>query len=326
VPQLADRLDAGQSLALRPRLTIPTFFIVGAPRCGTTSLYAYLTAHPRVFMSTPKEPHHFGSDLQLRWRPFADRARYLELFARAREGQFAGEASVQYLYSQTAPREIQEMSPSAKIIIMLRDPVEMVRSLHAHNLLLLYEDLTNLEEAIAAEPDRRLGRRIPAACIPPLTLQYTTLGRYTEHVVRYREAFGPDRVRCILFEDLKEDPPRVYAETLAFLGLEPGGSPDFKAHNPRLRWRSQRAARAMMAPYRYGMRVGFDLPTKALRSSVLLAPALLFALPVKAMVTTAAAPPLPPELASALRGRFKDDVERLAGVLGRSLAAWLRPE
>jgi hypothetical protein len=50
-------------------MAIPTFFIVGAPRCGTSSLYTYLTAHQRVFMSTPKEPHHFGSDLQFRWRP-----------------------------------------------------------------------------------------------------------------------------------------------------------------------------------------------------------------------------------------------------------------
>src|SRR5437667_3513745 len=100
-------------------LTIPTVFIVGAPRCGTTSLAAYLASHPQVFMSKAKEPHHFGSDLDVRWRPYADRRRYLQLFERARDGQQAGEASVFYLYSKTAAREIRQLSPSATIIIML---------------------------------------------------------------------------------------------------------------------------------------------------------------------------------------------------------------
>lgn len=307
-------------------MAIPTFFIVGAPRCGTSSLYTYLTAHPRVFMSTPKEPHHFGSDLQFRWRPYADRARYLALFAGARADQIAGEASVLYLYSKSAPREIQELSPSAKIIIMLRDPLEMVSSLHAHNLILLYEDLADIEQAIAAEDDRRLGRRMPLSCIPELSLQYTTLGKYAEHVQRYQETFGPDRVKCILFEELKGEPQRVYAETLAFLGLEPVGPPDFTAHNPRLRWRSQRVAWAMLAPYRYGQRLGFRLPTNLLRTSVLFPLALFFLLAAKLLVTPAASPPLPPGLRNALREVFKQDVERLARVLGRSLSAWLRPD
>jgi hypothetical protein len=311
-------------------MVIPSFFIVGAPRCGTSSLCTYLTSHPQVFISTVKEPHHFGADLELRWRPYADRARYLELFARARADQVAGEASVLYLYSKTAPREIQELSLSAKIIIMLRNPLEMVSSLHAHNLILLYEDLADLEEAIAAEMDRRQGRRIPSSCIPSLTLQYTTLGRYAEHVRRYRDTFGPDRVKCVLFEDLRAEPERVYAETLAFLGLEPAGSPDFKAYNTRLRWRSQRMAWTLLAPYRYslplGFRLGYTLPTKLLRNSVLFTVALLFALPAKAMVTPVASPPLPPGLKSALRAEFKEDVEQLAEVLGRDLSAWLRPD
>src|SRR6266571_3292554 len=223
-------------------MVIPNLFIVGAPRCGTSSMHIYLSHHRQVFMSKAKEPHHFGSDLEMRWRPFADRARYLELFQGARDGQIAGESSVLYLYSKNAPRDIQALSPSAKIIIMLRDPVEMVPSLHTHNLFLLYEDLTDLKEALAAEDDRRAARRIPSTCLLPLSLQYTTLGRYAEHVRRYREAFGPDRVKCILVQDLKSDPERVYAETLAFLGLEPATGPAFNAHNQQQRWRSRRVA------------------------------------------------------------------------------------
>ena len=91
-----------------------------------TSLTAYLDTHPRLFWSKPKEPHHFCTDLDIRLRPYADRRKYLELFHRAGENQQAGEASVMYLYSKAAPLGIRELSPSAKIIIMLRDPVEMV--------------------------------------------------------------------------------------------------------------------------------------------------------------------------------------------------------
>src|SRR5438045_3951708 len=84
----------------------------------------------------------------------------------------AGAGSVLYLYSQTAPREIQELSPSARVIIMLRNPVEMVPSLHAHNLLIGHEDLFDLDEALAAEPEREQGRRIASSCLVPAALRY----------------------------------------------------------------------------------------------------------------------------------------------------------
>src|SRR2546429_216975 len=113
---------------------IPTFFIVGAPRCGTSSLASYLDAHPRIFMSKPKEPHHFGRDLEIRVRPYASRESYLRLFEGV-DADHAGDASVLYLYSSTAPDEILALNPDARIIIMLRDPLEMIPSLHTRNLL-----------------------------------------------------------------------------------------------------------------------------------------------------------------------------------------------
>jgi hypothetical protein len=146
---------------------IPTFFIVGAPSCGTSSLGRYLDAHPRIFISKPKEPHHFGVDLELRPRPYAEREAYLKLFEGAGDVQHAGDGSVLYLYSRTAPAEILELNPAAKVIIMLRDLLEMVPSLHAHNLVLNYEDILDLAQALEAQADRRAGRRIPSTCVPP---------------------------------------------------------------------------------------------------------------------------------------------------------------
>ena len=304
---------------------VPTFFIVGAPRCGTSSLYAYLSAHPDVFVCRPKEPHHLGSDLDLRPRPFADRAAYLRLFDGGGRARQLGEGSVLYLYSKAAPGEIRALSPDAKVIVLLRDPVEMVCSLHAHNLLLNHEDLPDLEQALAAEGDRREGRRIPPTCAAPLALQYRALGRFAEHVSRYRESLGPERVRCILYDDLAAEPERVYRETIAFLGLEPGGRPEFKAINPRSRWRSPRAGRLLIRGLRRGSLVAQKLPTRALRTSALAVVGLLSIVPMRLNLAPARPSAPAPELRAGLRDAFRDDVGHLAEILGRDLSSWLAP-
>jgi hypothetical protein len=304
-------------------VVIPSVFIVGAPRCGTTSLANYLRAHPRLFLSEPKEPHHFGSDLDIRLRPYADRQRYLELFEGAGPDRQAGEASVLYLYSQTAPREIQELSPSARVIILLRDPVEMVPSLHTHNLFVGHEDLIDLEEALAAEPERREGRRLSSSCLVPAALQYSRLGRYAEHVRRYLDVFGSERVKCILFEDLKTDPERIYRETLAFLGLEAAEMPDFKAHNERHRWRSPRLGRAMVTTFSSIQRPCVRLPWKRVRKPLLATLGIVFYGAARLNMTKAGSSPISDDLQERLRQMFRDDVAELAGVVGRDLSSWL---
>lgn len=307
-------------------MVIPTVFIVGAPRCGTTSLAAYLDSHPRIFLSKPKEPHHFCSDLDIRLRPYGDRGRYLELFHRAGASQLAGEASVMYLYSKVAPHAIREMSPSAKIIIMLRDPVEMVRSLHTHNMLLGNEDLPDFQEALAAEADRRQGRRISWTCFGPAGLQYRALGKYTAYVRRYQEVFGRDGVKCILFDDFKKDPEKTYRETLAFLGLEADRLPEFKVLNEQHRWRSPRLGRAMMAMFGVACTLCSYLPTRILRRAVVATVAIAFFLSIKPNLAKARRPAIAPEVQDALRQEFREDVEQLADLIGRDLSSWLQPE
>jgi hypothetical protein len=302
---------------------VPTFFIVGAPRCGTSSLYVYLSAHPDVFVCQPKEPHHLGSDLDLRPRPVPDRETYLRLFDGGSRARQIGEASVLYLYSRAAPAEIRALSPDARAIVLLRDPVETVCSNHAHNLVLGHEDMHDLQAALAAEDDRRAGRRVPPTCGAPLLLQYRDLARFAEPVCRYRQAFGPDRVRCILFDDLKSDPERVYRETVAFLGLDPGGRPEFKAYNPRYRWRSPRAGRLLVSGLRRASLAAGKLPTGALRKAAQATLLLLSAVPARVNLARARPPAATPELLSALRREFRDDVGRLGEVIGRDLSSWV---
>src|SRR5215471_2980035 len=98
----------------------PDFFIVGAPKCGTTAIFDYLAQHPEVFLA-PKELHFFGSDLNYPTRK-VNEVEYLKWFESAKEERRVGEASVWYFYSQLAPQEIKQFSPDARIIISLRNP------------------------------------------------------------------------------------------------------------------------------------------------------------------------------------------------------------
>ena len=177
----------------------PDFLIVGAPRCGTTFMYRYLNEHPQIYMSPTKEPQHFATDLDsgsyLDSVSFLrDRDAYKALFAGARADQLAGEASTWHLYSQEAAANIKVANPDARIIIMLRDPVEMLYSLHGRRLYGGSEDLRSFADALDAEADRRQGRRIPPRARNVQALLYRDVGRYSEQVKRYLDLFrvAPD--------------------------------------------------------------------------------------------------------------------------------------
>ena len=178
---------------------MPDLFIVGAPKSGTTSLYEYLKGHPDVFMSVVKEPCYFSRDLAadksgnfLRYD--VDRARYLALFEGAGEAKRVGEASTRYLYSKDAAGLIAAEQPDARIVAILRNPVDMIASLHAHKLAGGTEDLETLEAALDAESDRHAGRRIPGDSNPFLAT-YRDRARFGEQVPRWFDAFGRERPR-----------------------------------------------------------------------------------------------------------------------------------
>ncbi len=138
----------------------PNLFIVGAPKSGTTSLFHALAQHGAVFACKKKEPLFFGSDFSKN-RCYTEEE-YLDLFAAAKEETYLLEATTWYLFSERAAREIFEFNPESKIIIMLRNPVDLLYSLYYQRLFNGDEDLLTFEAALAAEPFRRMGYRIPS--------------------------------------------------------------------------------------------------------------------------------------------------------------------
>jgi Sulfotransferase domain len=296
----------------------PDFFIVGAPKCGTTAMTSYLGSHPQIFMPAAKELHFFGSDLDYRRRRQTE-AEYLAAFAHARDAKRAGEASVGYLYSERAPHEILRFSPAADALIMLRDPIEMIQSQHAQELFMGQEDLEDLEAALAAEPDRARGRRIPAGSTQPYLLRYTWIARYAEHVARYLDAFGRERVHVTLFDDFSRDTSAAYADVVRFLGCDVGFRPEFPIVNQRKGARSTRLQRVVRDPPAI-------LRSAARRAMPLGARVRLRHAFYRLNARDATMSPMSDTLRRQLRVEFAPDVRRLADLIGRDLTAWLPVE
>ncbi len=292
-------------------MTRPNFFIVGAPRCGTTALYAALQQHPDVFMPYRKEPHFFGDDLPPR-PPAMDMAGYLRLFEAADREPRVGEATVWYLYSASAAQQIRDFSPEAKIIIMLRRPVEMMYSLHGLFLFTTWEDIGDFEAAVAAEPDRRGGRRLPPNTWWPRALQYTWLADYAPHVERYLGLFGHGQVRVVIHDDFRADPAGTIRSVYEFLGIEAGFSPVPGVVNPARTARSMWLQRRLYDP-RFGKLVGV-LPPRAYH--------LLWRALMRLNIRHEARPPLDPAVGARLTRRLEPAVERLEALLGRDLPSW----
>jgi hypothetical protein len=201
----------------------PDLFIAGAPRCGTTFLYTALQGHPDVFMSPRKEPRYFAPDLdsgepEIGRRRVRVEADYLSLFADARPDQLLGEATAAYLGSKVAPRLIAAVSPQARIIVSLRDPVERMVSLHAFWTEAGFEHLP-LEEAIEAEPERAAGRMTMLMPTYPPYPRYRGSGRYGEQLQRLVRSFPREQVLVLFLDDLAGDPEATLARVTTFLGI-----------------------------------------------------------------------------------------------------------
>lgn len=291
----------------------PDLFIVGAPKCGTTAMCRYLEAHPEVFLAERKDLHFFGSDLAFRGRRREELAAYLARFDEAGEARRVGEASVWYLYSARAAAEIAAFEPEARVIVMLRDPVEVMHALHSQYLLngLGDEDITDFAEALAAEADRREGRRIPPHNRLPETLQYRKVVRFSGQVARYLEVFGPERVHVLLQDELKADTAGAYRGVLEFLDVDPDFQPDLGRVNANKVVRS-RALREVVARTPRGAK---ELLPTGLRDRLRRG---LRSLNSK----HARRPPLDPALRARLQAELRPEVEALEALLDRDLSAW----
>jgi Sulfotransferase domain len=245
VPEpVADALKAAyvgaRMLNARSR-PLPDFLIIGAQRCGTTSLYRYLAQHPQVIGAAPSKGVHYfdvNHGRSLRWyrAHFPTRRRR----DRAGAGAVTGEASPYYVFHPHGPDRVRAAVPDARLILMLRDPVVRAFSQYQQEYARGFEDAATFEEALELEPGRLAGERERMLADPGYdshALQhyaYVARGEYAPQLEAWRERFDATQLHVILAEEFFAEPAAVYGRVLEFLGLGmPASPPQFKAYNAR---------------------------------------------------------------------------------------------
>lgn len=302
----------------------PNLFIIGAPKSGTTSLYDYLDGHPDVFMSAIKEPIYFAPDMQAgfkhRFTFGDDETEYLALYDNARDERYAGEASTRYLASHSAPKLIHDFDPEARIVAMLRNPVEMIYALHNERVSQLSEDVVDFTEALKLDDERRAGRHLPRGS-NPMGSAYRDNAKFGEQIERWFAQFKRENVHIIIFDDFAKDTPGAFRKLLEFLAIDPDYRPaEFAIVNKSHRSRGGAARALMTSGASHWTRhtllprvVGEDRSARMARS---LRQSRLNRRPNPR-------PPLPPELLQTLQQEFTPDVELLSRLIGRDMiAAW----
>ena len=215
----------------------PNFFIVGAPKCGTTSLAMWINEHPNGFITDPKEPGFFNTDIGL--RRVTQPKEYDHLYEAVPTDCIAiGEASTNYLQSSVAAPKIMKYQPEAKIIVMLRNPLEIVISLHNQELRDGNENLSDFESAWRIQKMRSKGEQIPASCSHPSVLLYRDRALIGSQLSRIKHLVPQKQLKIVFMEDLVSNPMETYQSVLRFLNLPYDGRTDFKAYNYSREYRS----------------------------------------------------------------------------------------
>jgi hypothetical protein len=301
----------------------PNFFIVGAPKCGTSTMYDQLRHHPDIFMCEPKEPNYFATDFP-EYRYLTEWPDYEMLFERAGPCAAVGESSAIYLYSRDAIPALLQRIPTARLIVMLRNPVDMAISMHAQAVYDQDEDIVSFEDAWRKCEERRDGRHIPPHCRNRDILLYDQITLLGAQLKRVMGLAKPENVMCLFLDDLVAQPVVSYRRVLDFLDVRDDGRTVFPRLNARKTARSRHLglflkqighisdrppswlfhARRRLGLERLGIRGWLERQNSG---------------PSEAAV-------LSPSLRDALRAGFAEDIRTLGSLTGRNLEGWLAPD
>jgi hypothetical protein len=298
-------------------VALPNFLVIGAGRSGTTSLHYYLRQHPQVFLPTVKSPSYFFCCDQPTIDDPAQRAltrnyfvrdfeQYQALFDSASDEKAVGEVSPVYLASTLVAARIAETLPSAKLIAILRHPVDRAYARFVGRLRDGLERRRSFAQVVADEQREGLVRDVSFGT-------YIASGFYSDVLLSYFDKFPRDRIRIHLFEDFVRDPSGILRDLFEFLGVDRDvtiqtGTAHNRSggviRNPVLRFVWTRSS-----PVR--LRLRSRIPAAA-RDAVF-----------RAFTKRLATPALDPRLRADLIGLFRSDIERTARLLDRDLSHWL---
>jgi hypothetical protein len=269
-------------------------------------------------MSQPKEPQFFAGDIFGHQRNITHLDDYLRCFAHKSQPKEIGEASTCYLASPSAAEQIKQFSPQGKIIVMLRDPIEVMHSLHSERLASSMEDIRDFGVAVDSTAERTwvVGRFRGERVIRPT---YREMVHFSEQLGRYIICFGRDRIHVILYDDLVDSAGAVYRRTLNFLELEDDRREDFEVVNENKRVRSLTLQGFVLHPSETIRRFGhlaLPKPVRTYMSGVL----------NRLNIVQEPRPPMNPQLRRRLVMEFEPEIQALSVLLERDLSAWCKDD
>ncbi len=287
-------------------------FIVGAPKCGTTTVFEWLNQHPSALMSSLKEPHYFNTDSLHRGVETLTDYHSLFLDPEIRGFSIFGEASVWYYISNTAISNILEYNPNAKFIFCIRNPVEAVVSLYWQLMYVSEEKASTFLEAWRLQQSRSSDvSRLPVNCRDSEHLQYGSNYLFCRHITALNREIPPSNLHITFLDDLIQDPELAFAGVCKFLDIELNTDTDLSAKNPRKVRKSQILNSALVVArntrQKIGIKHGFGVATMV----------------GKFNSRRAKADPISADLTEELKRFFREDVEHLSKLLNRDLSFWV---
>jgi len=303
-------------------MTLPNFLVIGAAKCGTDALCKFLGQHPDIYMCPNREPNFFVAEgqSQVPYRGPGDRdafeamemwvsslEHYEHLFDGVSEEKAIGEGTAWYLYFEDAARRIKKHIGGAKLIAMLRNPVD--RAYSAYTMLLGdgRETVYDFAQALALEPERRQRNWDPL-------YQYADMGFYARQLRYYLDLFEPEQIRTHIYDDFTARPVEVVQDILRFLDVDDTFVPD-----------TSKRYNVSMVPRNHVLHtlVAGEHPLKQALKAVLPA-GVRRPLKHRVLAPNLRRPsPQPPQVRKQLADHFRADILELQDMLGRDLSAWL---
>ncbi|TFE32831.1 sulfotransferase [Frankia sp. B2] len=301
-------------------MALPDFLVIGVPKAGTTALHAALVRHPALFLPSVKEPKFFLSqglpparggpgDAQTYQEHVWRRADYEALFDAAPAGTLKGEVTPFYLYDLDAQNRIRRLLPKARIIVMLRNPVDRAHSNWTHLWAAGLESERDFVRACALERERRDAGWAQF-------WHYVSLGLYGEQLSHLFTLFSRDQVLLLRYRDLRDSPAATLDRVCEFLGVETGLVDLVPAENVTPFVADTPVNSVLRAALRTGGRIGHHFPVPARRT---FRGPLLTALQRQ----KGGRPKLTAEQHRAVLPYFVDDIARLEEITGLSYVDWL---
>jgi len=292
----------------------PNFFIIGAPKCGTTSMARWLAEHPNIYMSPVKEPNFFNTDD--RWTVTRTLRQYEALFQDAGPDHIAvGEASVWYLFSREAVPNILAYCENPKFLVMIRNPIEMAYSLHQQELYSGNEHIKDFKKVWELQSKRANGLEISHFCVEPKRLLYGPACKLGEQLERLYNLVPDEKVLVLVLDDIKKNPRHEYIRVLNFLGVPDDGRVNFPVYNPAKEHRSPFIGKAIAF---VGRTVGGWKKSLGIQRGFGVLNALN-----KANTRLRNRPPLDESTWQKLAEYFAEDIRKLSRLLERDLSHWL---